>query len=173
MDTIKNFFTSRSYKWVLWFFAEILILTIVFALGVRVGLHKAKYSFQWGANYERNFMGHPSGPMKPGMMPIGPGGPMDFLRERGGDFRNAHGLSGEIISIADNKIVIKGNDGKENTVAVGDKTIIKAGPEDIKIDNLKSGERVVIIGKPDSSGVINADLIRVFFNNNPNSQSQN
>lgn len=181
INKVKNFFASKSYRWILWVFAELLILAVVFALGIRVGLHKAKYSYQWGANYERNFLGHPNGPMgpgmppmglEPGMPPMGPGGPMDFFRERGSDFRNAHGLVGSIISIADNKIVVRDNNGKENTVAVTDKTIIKSGRDDIKINDLKTDERIVIMGKPDDSGVINAELIRV-FNNNSNPQSQN
>lgn len=165
---LKNFFTSKSYGWILWVVAEIILLAIVFALGVRVGLHKAKYSYEWGANYERNFMDRQHGPMGiegPGGLPMGPGGPMDFLGERRGDFRNAHGLAGDIVSIADNTIVVKDRDNKENTVAVSDKTIIKSGRDDIKISDLKTDDRIVIIGKPDSSGVINAELVRIFRNN--------
>lgn len=169
-DKMKNFFTSKSYKWILWVIAEVLLLVVVFALGMHVGLHKAKYSYQWGANYERNFIGGPHGQMMPGM----PAGSMGFFGERGGDFRNAHGLSGSIVSIADNKIVVKDQDNKENTVAVSDNTIIKSGRDDIKIGDLKTDEKIVVMGKPDSSGVINADLIRVFANSgNANNFSDN
>jgi hypothetical protein len=48
---------------------------------------------------------------------------------------------------------------------VSDKTIIKSGRDDIKISDLKTDDRIVIIGKPDSSGVINAELVRIFRNN--------
>lgn len=162
INKLKNFFTSKSYSWILWVVAEIVLLAIVFALGVRVGLHKAKYSYEWGANYERNFMGREHGPMGfdgPGMPPMGP---MDFLGERGGDFRNAHGMAGSIVSIADNTIVVKDRDNKENTVLVSDKTIIKSGRDDIKIGDLKTDEKIVVVGKPGDKGVINAELIRVF-----------
>ena len=174
---VKNFFTSKPYGWTLWVVAEVVLLAIVFALGVRVGLHKAKYSYEWGANYERNFMGREYGPMGiegPGILPpiMRPGGPMDFLGERGGDFRNAHGLAGDIVSIADNKIIIKDQNNKENTVAVNDKTMIKSGKDDIKIGDLKTDEKIVVMGKPDDSGVINAELIRVFANP-ANSNSDN
>lgn len=162
MDKIKTFFKSKSYGWIIWIIAELLILAVVFALGVRVGLHKAKYSFQWGENYERNFMGHPHEPMKPGMPPMEPRGPMGFFDDRGGDFRNAHGLAGTIVSITDNNIVIKDRDSKENTVAVSEKTIIKSGRDDIKVTDLKSDEKIVVVGKPDDKGVIGAELIRVF-----------
>jgi hypothetical protein len=161
MNAIKNFFASKPYKWILWVFAELLILAIVFALGIRVGLHKAKYSYQWGANYERNFVGGPHGLEGQGMPPMGPGGPMNFFGEPGGDFRNAHGLAGNIVSITDNKLVVKDNDGKENTVAVTDKTIIKSGRDDIKITDLKTNDKIVIMGKPNSDGMVEADIIRV------------
>jgi hypothetical protein len=165
MNTIKKFFESRSYKWVVWVFAELLVLALIFALGVRVGLHKAKYSFEWGANYERNFIDRPHGSMNQGMPPMPPGGPMDFFTEQGNDFRNPHGLAGSIISITDNKIIVKDRDNKENTVAVSDKTIIKSGRDDIKISDLKNDDKIIVMGKPDDSGVINADLIRVFDSN--------
>jgi hypothetical protein len=173
INKLKNFFASKSYKWVLWVVAEIFLLALVFALGIRVGLHKAKYSFEWGANYEKNFMGHHGGPMGPGMMPpMGPDGPMGFFDDRGRDFRNGHGLAGNIVSITDNKIVVKDRENKENTVSVNDKTMIKSGRDDIKITDLKNDEKVVVVGKPDSNGTINAEIIRVFDSSNsptPNS----
>ena len=177
---VKNFFTSKPYSWILWVVAEVVLLVIVFALGMRVGLHKAKYSYEWGANYERNFMGRERGPIgfgEPGMPPKELGNPMDFFGDHGGDFRNAHGLAGSIISITDNKIVIKDQDNKENTVAVNDKTMIKSGKDDIKIGDLKTDDRIVVMGKPDDSGVVNAELIRVFADpantNNPANNSSN
>ncbi len=162
MDKLKNIFNSKSYRWILWIVAELLLLALVFALGIRVGIHKAGYSYQWGANYERNFtrsFGRPGGP---GMMG---GGMMGFFRDQGGDLRNAHGLAGVVVSIAGNTLVVKDDSNKENTVTVDDKTIIKAGRNDIKLGDLKTSERIVVIGKPDSSGVIVAELIRAFDTN--------
>ena len=177
INKVKSFFMSKSYKWVLWVLAEILLLAIVFALGLRVGLHKAKYSFDWGKNYERNFMGNHGDPMGPGMLPPmgpnGPGkmdqrGPMGFMHNPDRDFRNAHGLAGAIVSIADNRIVIKDKDNNENTVAVTDKTVIKSGRDDVQISDLKNDQKIVVVGKPDDSGVVNAELIRVFAVNEIN-----
>ena len=165
MQKIKNFFMSKSYHWILWVIAELIILAVVFSLGIRVGLHKAKYSYEWGANYERNFMGREHGPMGfdgRGMPQMGPGGPMDFFGERGGFFRNGHGITGTIVSIADNTIIVKDRDNKENTISISDKTIIKSGRDDVQIGDLKTGEKIVVVGKPDDSGAINAELIRVF-----------
>ena len=41
-----------------------------------------------------------------------------------------------------------------------------------KIGDLKTDEKIVVMGKPDDSGVINAELIRVFANP-ANSNSDN
>jgi len=131
-----------------------IIALVSFSAGVAVGFHKAKFSFKFGENYERNFIGpmH-DGPM--GMMPF----PPEF---EGKGMRNGHGVAGTIISISDSNIVIKDRDGKENTIAVSDKTIINLGRDAIKIADLKNDEEIVVIGKPGDDGVINADLIRVF-----------
>ena len=43
--------------------------------------------------------------------------------------------------------------------------------QDLKINDLKSGERIVIMGKPGDNGVIEADLIRVFENNSNNNST--
>ena len=147
MDTINNvktFFASKAYKWILWAVAGLLLLAVVFALGVRVGLHKARYSYQWGENYERNFLGGRQGKD----MGRGFKGMDGFIGLRdGNDFRNGHGLAGDIISIAGNVIMIKDNSGKENTVSINDKTIIKSGSDNVKVADLVTGERIVVIGK--------------------------
>src|SRR3990172_4150311 len=75
----------------------LLVALIIFAAGVGVGLRKARFSYRWGENYERNFMGSRFNDGR-GMM----GGRSGFLCGMmrvfsGRDFRNAHGLSGTII----------------------------------------------------------------------------
>jgi hypothetical protein len=148
--------------------AFFLVAIFSFAVGVKVGTHKALFSSRWGANYEQNFMGPHSGKEGPmGMMRQG------FRDFEGRDFRNPHGLAGTIISVADNKIVVKDRDNKENSVAVTDKTIIKFGRDTIGFNDLKNDQQVVIMGNPDNNGVINADLIRVFSNNADNNSSIN
>jgi hypothetical protein len=157
---------TKKFKLMAGIVGALLIILISFAAGVGVGLRKARYSYQWGQNYERNFMGGP----RSGMIP---GGMMGFLGGmEGRDFRNAHGLAGTIISITGNNLVIKDRDNKENTVAVTDKTIIKSGPNNLKLSDLQQNEQLVVVGNPDASGVINADLIRV-FGQSQNAQPQN
>jgi len=178
MDTIKNITSQKYFKTILWGIGGLIIILGTFAAGISVGLHKARYSYQWGANYERNFMGVPprgmmgsGGPMGPGGFGGGPGGMMGNFEGR--DFRNGHGMAGAVVSVNGNAIVVKDRNNNENTVNVSDKTIIKSGSNDLKITDLKADEHIVVMGTPGDNGVVNADLIRVFDNNsNPNPQNQ-
>ncbi|PIP26618.1 MAG: hypothetical protein COX31_01360 [Candidatus Moranbacteria bacterium CG23_combo_of_CG06-09_8_20_14_all_40_16] len=155
---------SNKFKIAVAVVGVMLVALVSFAAGIGVGLKKARFSYKFGENYERNFMGPRPGPNEFG----GPiGGPMGLMKEKfkdfeGHGFRNAHGIAGTIISIADNNLVIKDKDNKENTVAVNDKTIIKLGRDDVQINDLKNDDQIVVMGNPGDDGVINADLIRVF-----------
>ncbi|MDD5396558.1 MAG: hypothetical protein PHW24_00690 [Candidatus Moranbacteria bacterium] len=168
MTDIKKITESKYFKIVLGLLGCFIAAVIVFAAGVHVGERRAKYSYQWGANYERNFIGGPREMMGGQRIANGPmdrraGGPIGMMRGfEGRDFRNAHGIAGVVTSITDNNVVIKDRDGKENTIAVSDKTIIKNRQADLKITDLKSGDNLVVVGNPGDNGVVNADLIRVF-----------
>lgn len=163
MNELKKITESKYFKAVLGILGCLVAAAIIFAVGVHVGERRAKYSYQWGANYERNFVGGPK-EMMGGRGQGGFGGSGMMRRFEGGDFRNGHGIAGTITSIVDNNIVIKNRDGKENTIAAGDKTLIKNGSADIKITDLKNEQSIVVIGNPGDNGVVNADLIRVFDN---------
>ena len=152
---------SKKLKIAVWIIGGFLIALVIFAFGLTAGFHKAKFSCDWGKNYERNFM-----MPHPGMMD-GPRGPMGMMGEKfrdfeGRDLRNAYGIAGTIISIASDKLIVKDKDEKENTISVSNETIIKSGRDDIKIADLKNDDEVVIMGKPGDGGMVNADLIRVF-----------
>lgn len=152
---------SKKFKTAAIIVGVILGALIIFAMGISVGIHKGKFSCNWGKNYEKNFMGKKGGMEKNGFMTGKSKDLKDRFENRG--FRNAHGLAGEIISITeDNKIIIKDQDEKENTISVDEKTLIKSRQDDLKITDLKQGDRIVIMGNPDESGVIKANLIRVF-----------
>lgn len=171
---MQEILKSKSFKVAAIAIGSIVIALIIFTAGVNVGFHKAKFSFKFGENYERNFMGP-----YPGMdKPMNLNGPMGMMREKvrdfeGSDFRNPHGISGTIISISENSLVIKDKDNKENTVSVDDGTVIKLGRDDIKIGDLKTEEQIVVIGKPGDDGVVVADLIRVFDKNIIDNQNNN
>ncbi|NTU66912.1 MAG: hypothetical protein HGB08_03240 [Candidatus Moranbacteria bacterium] len=155
--TTKEMMTSRKIRLAAAVVGVLILMLVSFASGVLVGFKKARFSYSWGENYERNFVG-------PRMGPGGPmGDPRGMMENR--DLRNAHGISGSIVSISDTSLVIKDKDNKENTVAITDMTLIKDGRNDVKIADLKKDERVIVVGNPDDSGVLNADLIRVFSRN--------
>jgi len=124
--------------------AAALILIIVFGAGVFVGQEKARFSFHWGENYYNNFA-----PKRPLQMPM----------DR--DLVNGYGSSGQIIKINSNSLVIKDRDGVEKNVLATAQTLIKRGPENLIIADLKVNDEIVVIGSPNSSGQIEAKLIRV------------
>jgi hypothetical protein len=144
---------------------SIALALLIFGAGVSVGIHKARFSSRFGENYEKNFMGpRPGGPM---------GGPKGFFQDmESRDFRHGHGIAGTIVSIAQNSIVIKDLENKETSVTITDKTIIKDRRNDIKITDLKQNQKIVVLGKPGDDGVIGADLIRI-FDDNQNNNPQN
>lgn len=156
---MKNLIQSKKFKIAAGIVGVLLISLISFAVGVGVGFRKARFSYAFSENYERNFAGFPGRPE----------GPMGFMKEpmhdfSGRGFRNAHGLAGTIISIADNSLVVKDNDNKENTITISNKTVIKDGPVDVNLSDLKPDIRVVVMGRPNDNGTIDADFIRVFPN---------
>jgi hypothetical protein len=165
METIIK---SRWFKIAAGVTGVLVLMLASFASGVSVGIHKARFSENFGKNYERNFMGAGRGQGLPGQgMMNGQGsrgGMMGGLVDKfeGKGLRNAHGLAGVVMSITDNNIVVKDRDNKENTVTVNDQTLIKNGREDWKIADLKTGDQLVIMGTPGDNGVVNATLIRVF-----------
>ncbi len=154
---MKNFFQSKELKIATIAVGIILILAGTLAVGIKIGFHKARYSYKWGENYERNFAGS-----RPSFPRSGSLGPM-MRNFEGDDFRNGFGMAGTVISIADNKLIVKDRDGKENTAEVTSETIIKKRRSDeLSIGDIKTDERVVVMGKPDESGVVKAILIRIF-----------
>ncbi|HBB37027.1 MAG: hypothetical protein UX02_C0002G0232 [Candidatus Moranbacteria bacterium GW2011_GWC1_45_18] len=161
---IQEKIKSKGFQIAVLFVGVIFVALVSFAGGVAVGLKKARFSYKFGENYERNFGGPFRGPA--GMR--GPGrDPGEMMRDfEGRGFRNAHGIAGEIISITDNKIVLKDRDGQENSIAVDDKTLIKRGRDTISVNELKNDDRIVVMGKPGDDGTVSADLIRVFASNN-------
>ena len=124
-----------------------LILIIVFAAGVFVGLEKAKFSYRWGENYFRNFAGGPRG------------GPGQFFPDR--NYFNPHGSDGQIIKIEATTVIIKDETGTEKNIIVAADTAIRKDRIDLKLDDLKINDNIVVIGSPDDKGQIQAKLIRV------------
>lgn len=172
--SVQSFFTSAKFRVLFVVLGVLLVAFTSFAVGMAVGFHKARYSYAWGENYNRNFgIGYGRGDGRPGMMNGRGGYGSGMMNNRdftGGEYRNAHGVSGTILSLTDGNIVVIDRFGRENTIAVSDKTIIKNGSDTVTRDTLKAGDEVTILGNPGDTGVVNADLIRIF--GRPTTQQQ-
>jgi len=164
---------SKKFKIAAVIVGVVICALVIFSIGVSVGMRKGRFSSDWGRNYEKNFMGPKEGMFEHGFPPS----PGMMERFEGKGMRNAHGIVGEIISISDNKIVIKNPDNQENTIAVGEKTLIKKFQEDLAVSNLQVGDRIVVMGKPGDDGMVEAQLIRVLpepgMGNNLNNNQKN
>lgn len=135
----------------------LLVALVSFASGLHVGFHKALFSAKFGENYERNFLSAPHDRPVPS---LGMRSMTDPVGEKG--MRNPHGLSGEILSLSGDSIVIKNRDNQESTIRVSEATVINRGKETLMFSDLATGNKIVVIGKPQDTGIIDAHLIRVF-----------
>ncbi|MBI4262426.1 hypothetical protein HY624_02775, partial [Candidatus Uhrbacteria bacterium] len=126
--------------------AVLALLLVVFRAGMFVGFRKANFSFRWGENYHRNFGGPRGGMMR------------DF---EGMDFIDAQGVSGRIVTMNDQMVVIEGRDGTERVVRVTNQTTIRRSRAVIQIGDLQIDDAIVVLGEPNDNGQIEAKLIRV------------
>ncbi len=134
--------------------SALVILSAVFTLGIHIGERKAGHFSGWQRGYRH-------------MMPSHHG----FLeREEGGLpsrplFPNGHGVFGNVLSVSSEGLVIQGKDGIEQAVLVTSSTMIRVGEEAISFQDFPKDLtklQVSAFGTPNSSGQINARLIRLF-----------
>ena len=142
----KSFFQSKKIKIALAVIFALIVILLVFQAGVFVGFKKASFSYQWGENYYKNFAGPRRGFME------------DF---RGREMMAPHGLFGAIIKKDDSSLVIRGIDNAEKIILINKDTAINRFREKINPIDLKINDNITVIGSPDSSGQIEAKLIRV------------
>ena len=148
---INKFLQSKTIKITLISIVVVIILLLTFGVGEFVGYRKARFSYRWADNYHRNFGGPRGGIFR------------DSLRDFDGrDYMNAHGVSGLIIKIDGDILVIKSEDNTEKIAVILDKTVIRRGLEIMKSPDFKINDRVSIIGSPNDSGQVEAQFIRVF-----------
>lgn len=114
----------------------------IFALGVLMGYHEARFAGHFGDAYERNFVD----------------GRGNFFFEYG---PGAHGAAGKIVSIALPNIVVAGPDNTEKTITTDTATLVRKFTSDGKPEDLMVGDFVVVLGNPADDGTIAAKLIRI------------
>ena len=149
----KNILESKLFRIIILSITGLIILVFVFGLGVFVGTKKADFSFKWADEYHRNF-GGPQGGFFGDMMTQ--------------DFTTANGVFGQIIKIDPSTgsgqaaiLTVNGKDNVEKSILVSDKTIIHIQKKNERLSDLKVGDSVNVIGDPNNSGQIQAELIRV------------
>ncbi len=139
-------------KWAILGVAVFAIIVLIFGAGMFMGGMKARFSYRWAENYHQNFGGPREGFFgRLGKPPFPPG---NFIESRGS--------VGEIIKINDSDFVIKGQGDVEKVILITEETIIQKAVNKIGKEDLKVGERVVVIGSPNEQGQIAAKLIRIF-----------
>ena len=79
---------------------------------------------------------------------------------RNGAAQGSQPVSGEIISVEGNNITVKTQDGSSKIVIYSDSTTVNKTSEGSK-DNLKVGEKVMVIGTVSSDGTVTAQSIQL------------
>jgi len=143
---INKIFQAKVFKGVILGIIISISLLAVFKVGMMIGARKADFSCRWSDNYHLNF----GGPR---------GGFMGGFGDR--DFIEANGTFGQIIKIDGETLIVKSRDDVEKVVLVGNQTVIKSLRENIKLSDLKVDDYIITIGEPNSSGQIEAKLIRL------------
>ncbi len=142
---INTIFQSKAFKGLLIGIGIFILILTTLKIGIVVGLNKANFARGWSENYHRNFGGPRGGFFQP-------------FDDR--ELIDGHGVFGKIIKIDGSALIIKGKDNVEKVVVTDDGTSINRLRESIKVSDLKVDDYIVVIGEPDSSGQINAKLIR-------------
>lgn len=124
----------------------IAVALVIFELGIAVGYNEAVFSGNWSMAYMRSFNDRDS--------IFAP-----FLRDT--DDVNPHGALGEIVKVNLPQILVKGQTSAEQVIVVGSSTIIKEMRNVASTSDLVSGAQVIVIGRPDGKGGVDAAFIRI------------
>lgn len=155
MDFKKCFKEPECSKKIFHYAVKAILVLIValaiFQIGRLAGFRQAMFSGQLGDNYYRAFEG-------PGRGPLVKMGPRGFWSD---DLPNGHGAAGKIIKINLPNIVILGPDNVEKVVKINNETLIRRFREELKPQDLKTGDLIVTIGSADEASTIITKFIRV------------
>ncbi len=144
---LKNWFQSKETKVVIASIGGLIILLLVFQAGMFVGYRKAAFSYGFGDRYYRTFEG--SRGMMTGFPP-------------GGGFPDESGAVGTIVKIALPNITVADRSKIEKVVTLEPETIIRRFRDEVKTNDLKVGDGVIVIGEPNNTtSAIEARLIRI------------
>jgi len=145
---MDNFLKSKTTTRLIVIIGLIIIALVIFQAGVFVGYKHGEYSRARNYGYGRG-MDDPHSMFAPFM--------------RGNDDASPHGAVGEIVKLAlPNSILIKGRDSAEQVVTLSATTTIRFIHGEASPTDLKTGQRIIVIGSPGDNGQIDAVFIRIF-----------
>lgn len=147
-EEIKSFIESKKTAHLMTVILVIACTIIVFHVGEEFGYKKYEIMNRMSGGYYKTF---------------GPGdnrrmGPLGYLFD---DQTNTHGVSGKVINVTADKILVEDDEGIEKNVLVDNKTIIKKQRLSIKESEIKIDDFIIVIGSPTSDGQIDAKIIRI------------
>ncbi len=142
---LKTLQSSKKLQGILIGIGIAIIAILIFQAGIMVGYRKAAFSFKFGENFSRNFIGRKD--MN-----------MNFPR---GDMPSGYGAVGTIVRMNLPTIIVAGPDATEKVVTITKETLIRHFKDDMASTSLKVDDHVVILGEPDNEGQVVAKLIRV------------
>lgn len=156
---------TKNYK-IFYVIVTIVLMLISFGAGTKVGFRRSEFSGRWGETYFRKNFGEPKRPMRSNSF-------LDMGAMKKNDFINPGSVIGKVVSLSSEKgITVAVKDGTERVVVLGDNTIVRKFRENIKLEDIKIGDNVVVFGAPNEEGYLEANLIRLvpfpFEENNEN-----
>jgi len=156
----NKYFQSKTFKRIFCIVGILIIALVIFQAGMFVGFKKARGSYKWAENYERNFGGRfmEHGGKMGGKKGFFPSMPMGAQR---GDFQNSHGVVGRVIKVALPTFAVSDRDNIEKVVIIKNDTNIARFHETATSTDLKTNDSVVVIGTSNDNGQIEAKFIRI------------
>ena len=145
--SFKNLFQSSLFRGILIGLGVAIAALLIFQAGLHVGYRKASFSFHGGDNFYRAFgeKRHQK----------------DFMGMKRGDFPNAHGALGKIISIQLPTFILEDEAHVEKIVLIKDDTIIRKFRDTLQAKELTTDDQVVVFGAPNDQAQIEAKMIRI------------
>jgi hypothetical protein len=146
MKNFEDFISSKKVHWTAGVIGVLILALLIFHTGVVVGSHRDLFS---------------GSPVRPGTdhgfrSPFLPGGfelPHGFIP-------NSHGAVGAIMAITLPSVTMQTREGTSQTILISTSTIIRSmSGADTK--TLSVGNQIIVLGKPDNQGRIDAKLIRI------------
>lgn len=146
-----SFLQGQLFKGILIGVGVMFVLLTVFWAGMFIGHTKAVFNYRMSQH-----MGGKQQEM-----------PFERMRERGprmmmrAPFLGGHGAVGNVVSADAKSIVVSGPDDVKRTVLIQKTTRISKGKKSINASEIRKNDKVVVLGRPNRSGQIEAKAIRV------------